>query len=289
MNETIYTIPINEAFDACAADPSCGCPFCRLYNMLETNEIDIILGAAMMEPDIRKKTNEQGFCPTHFDQLLAAKNRLGLALILESHLDQLRGEVEEHGLTALLKKTGTAAVQRLGKLDETCYVCGRIEASFTRMLSNALYLWTEDEAFREKVQTWVHGEEPKELPPPTASLLRFQLAREKEIMKQIHDPGSIKEAEFDATYEWDPREQRYELQPGTENSFAAFFTQPRYFSFTELNRRSLEYQGVSREQLKQLLGLNTYKDSEATLLLEVLGKDIRAYFHAQLDKLTQGK
>ena len=59
MNETIYTIPINEAFDACAADPSCGCPFCRLYNMLETNEIDIILGAAMMEPDIRKKTNEQ--------------------------------------------------------------------------------------------------------------------------------------------------------------------------------------------------------------------------------------
>ncbi len=152
MNETIYTIPINEAFDACAADPSYGCPFCRLYNMLETNEIDIILGAAMMEPDIRKKTNEQGFCPTHFDQLLAAKNRLGLALILESHLDQLRGEVEEHGLTALLKKTGTAAVQRLGKLDGTCYVCGRIEASFTRMLSNALYLWSEDEAFREKVQ-----------------------------------------------------------------------------------------------------------------------------------------
>jgi hypothetical protein len=151
MSETIYTIPVNEVFDACAEDHSRGCPFCRLYNTLEANEIDIILGAAMMEPDIRKKTNEQSFCPTHFDQLLAAKNRLGLALILESHLNQLREEVEEHGLAALLGKVGTAAPQRLGKLDNTCYVCGRIEYSFSRMLSNAVLLWTEDEEFRAKV------------------------------------------------------------------------------------------------------------------------------------------
>ena len=28
MLEKIYTIPINEAFDACAADRAKGCPFC---------------------------------------------------------------------------------------------------------------------------------------------------------------------------------------------------------------------------------------------------------------------
>lgn len=151
MSETIYTIPVNEAFDACAEDHSRGCPFCRLYNLLEANEIDLILGASMMEPDVRIKTNEQGFCPTHFDQLFAAKNRLGLGLILESHMNQLREEIKDGALSALIGKVGIAAPKRLSKADDTCYVCGRIEYSFSRMLSNAVLLWTEDEEFRAKV------------------------------------------------------------------------------------------------------------------------------------------
>ena len=63
--EKIYTIPVNEAFEASAADHACGCPFCALYNKLELNEIDIILGASMMEPDIRIETNKKGFCKEH--------------------------------------------------------------------------------------------------------------------------------------------------------------------------------------------------------------------------------
>lgn len=152
MSETIYTIPVNEAFDECASDHSRGCPFCRLYNKLEATQVDILLGASMMEPDIRIKTNEQSFCPTHFDQLLAAKNRLGLGLILESHLDQLRREVEDGALSALIGKVGVAAPKRLSKVDDSCYLCSRIEHDFSRMLSNAALLWTEDEEFRDKVQ-----------------------------------------------------------------------------------------------------------------------------------------
>ena len=152
MGETIYTIPINEAFDACAEDKSRGCPFCRLYNQLKKNEIELILGASMMEPDVRIKTNEQSFCPEHFDQLLTAKNRLGLALILESHMEQLRKEVNDKGLSALIGKVGTAAPQRLNKLDGSCYICSRIEHNFKRVLSNAVYIWTTDEEFNIKVQ-----------------------------------------------------------------------------------------------------------------------------------------
>ena len=63
--EQIYTIPVNEAFEASAADPSLGCPLCALYRKLEENELDLILGASMMEPDVRILTNEMGFCPTH--------------------------------------------------------------------------------------------------------------------------------------------------------------------------------------------------------------------------------
>ena len=43
-----FTIPVNEAFEASAANPACGCPFCALYRMLEENELDLILGASMM-------------------------------------------------------------------------------------------------------------------------------------------------------------------------------------------------------------------------------------------------
>ena len=56
--EQIYTIPVSEAFEKSAADKSCGCPFCTLYNKLECDELDLILGASMMEPDVRIKTNE---------------------------------------------------------------------------------------------------------------------------------------------------------------------------------------------------------------------------------------
>lgn len=151
MSETIYTIPINEAFDECAADHSRGCPFCRLYNKLEATQIDLLLGASMMEPDVRIKTNEQSFCPTHFDQLLSAKNRLGLALILESHLDQLREEVSDGTLASLMGRVGVAAPKRLSQVDDSCYICSRIEHDFSRMLSNAALLYIEDEDFSKKI------------------------------------------------------------------------------------------------------------------------------------------
>ena len=50
MDEKIYTIPVNEAFDEYD-----GCPFCRMRRTLEDNERELIMGASMMEPDTRIK------------------------------------------------------------------------------------------------------------------------------------------------------------------------------------------------------------------------------------------
>ncbi len=152
MSEQIYTIPINNAFDECMEDHSRGCPFCRLYNRLEANEIDLILGASMMEPDVRIKTNEQSFCPTHFDLLLGGKNRLGLGLMLESHMNQLSEEVKDKGLSALIGRVGKAAPERLSRLDDSCYICSRIEYNFSRVLSNAVWLWSNDGEFGKKLR-----------------------------------------------------------------------------------------------------------------------------------------
>ncbi len=148
--EQIYTIPVNEAFEAAAADKSCGCPICTLYNKLEDNELDLILGASMMEPDVRIQTNREGFCRTHYDMMLTRKNRLGMALTLQSHLDELRGRTKPAGLTLPGTDTGVKTAAVIAELEESCYVCRRIEYHFSRMLETVVLLWETDSDFPAK-------------------------------------------------------------------------------------------------------------------------------------------
>ena len=72
-NEKIYTIRITEAMNQ-----KCGCPLCTVEDKLDADELKRILGAAMMEPDVRIKTNEQGFCENHLERLLGMSNKLSL-------------------------------------------------------------------------------------------------------------------------------------------------------------------------------------------------------------------
>jgi hypothetical protein len=138
MIEKIYTIPVNEAFDLYA-----GCPVCSLYKKLEEIGLDSILGAAMMEPDIRIQTNKKGFCGKHFDIMFNLKNRLGLALMLESHLSLNIIPTLKGGLFAKNKKPD--------KQKDSCYVCEKIEFSLTKMLENTAFLWEREKEFKEKL------------------------------------------------------------------------------------------------------------------------------------------
>lgn len=145
--EQIYTIPVNEAFEAVQSEEHAGCPFCRLKKKLEEDELSIILGASMMEPDIRIKTNEAGFCHDHFGKMLEKGNRLSLALILESHLAEMEKKLTSGGLSSMMKG---GVPKRLSDAVESCYICDRIEYSFSRMVSTAVMLWETDAAFRKK-------------------------------------------------------------------------------------------------------------------------------------------
>ncbi len=145
--EQIYTIPVNEAFEASAADPACGCPLCTIARKLEENELDLILGASMMEPDVRIKTNEQGFCRLHYDLMFVRKNRLGMALTLESHLKELQTEIKDGGLFA---SPGKKPIARIAELESSCYVCRRIQYHFEHMAECVVYLWDADEDFLPK-------------------------------------------------------------------------------------------------------------------------------------------
>ena len=145
--EQIYTIPVNEAFDLVAKEPQCGCPFCVLYKRLQNDEIDIILGASMMEPDIRIKTNELGFCSSHYEIMLKRKRMLGMGLMMESHLAEVK---------RLIKPPIQGFGRRqqdspLKSLECSCYVCSRIDRNLSAMISTAVYLWESEDEFRRKL------------------------------------------------------------------------------------------------------------------------------------------
>ena len=187
--EQIYTIPVNEAFEKSAADKACGCPFCTLYNKLECDELDLILGASMMEPDIRIKTNKQGFCRTHYDMMFVRKNRLGMALTLESHLDELKKELKDSGLIG--GGTGAKPVKRIGELEASCYVCDRIEFNFAHMIETAVLLWQNDEAFPKKLAA-----QPYFCLPHYKMMLEYAQKRlsKKELKEFVKDCEQIQNA-----------------------------------------------------------------------------------------------
>jgi len=146
MKETIYTIPINEAFDLYE-----GCPLCVLYNKLEYGSLEYTMGASMMEPDVRVKTNEQGFCHRHLQKMLAEKNKLSLALMIESHLPELSASlfsraIHPAGKAPELKKIREAAK----KAADGCYICSRISLFMGHYYKNIFYLWRKEPDFREK-------------------------------------------------------------------------------------------------------------------------------------------
>ena len=82
MKETIYTIPINEAFDT-----KCSCAICAIENRIENEEVEYTLGPAMMEPDFRVNSNKVGFCKAHYKKLLQKGKALPLALVLQTHIE----------------------------------------------------------------------------------------------------------------------------------------------------------------------------------------------------------
>lgn len=141
MRDSIYTIPVNEVFE-----PKCGCPICTMRDTLEERSVEYIMGAAMMEPDVRVETNRQGFCCLHYGMMLKRKNRLSLALMLESHLI----EIKEKGM-----KPGSASKGGLfGKKGEpmekeSCFICGKIDWAQKTMFDTIMRQYAASEEFRQ--------------------------------------------------------------------------------------------------------------------------------------------
>ena len=140
MRESILTIPINEVFE-----PKEGCPFCRMRDTVEQHICEYIMGAAMMEPDVRMETNEQGFCHTHFEMLMQQNNRLSLALMLNSYLENARHNIFEKKSIFFSKN---AKAKKSAEIECSCFVCGKVQWGIDHMLETFFTMYVKDGRFK---------------------------------------------------------------------------------------------------------------------------------------------
>ena len=147
MKETIYTIPVNEVYET-----DCECPLCELEKKLEKDAIDFSLGGAMMEPDFRLLSNEKGYCINHYRMMFKTPSKLQMALVLDTHLMEIRKtlsefeslpQLNETDKKGFLKKGNVGdAVQKISKSIEktqtSCVICDKICGQTTRCLRKSL-------------------------------------------------------------------------------------------------------------------------------------------------------
>lgn len=150
MKEQLYTIPVNDAF---AVD--CECPICVMYKELEKNAVEFTMGPSYMEDDIREETDKIGFCTEHIRKIIGLENKLGISLVLHSHMVKTNKDIEKlsakgNSSTFFKKKDVSELTDYLKKLNNSCYVCKRIETTFKRYIRTIHYLWAKEEGFRNK-------------------------------------------------------------------------------------------------------------------------------------------
>ncbi len=158
MKETIYTIPLMDAFNA-----NDECPFCFIERKLEQEAISFIMGPAYMEDDIREETDRLGFCRHHHKMIYDYGNKLGAALMLHTYYQKLNKDMHEHftsfapkkaGAFTRLKKAGEISGKRESSLgqwvsqrEESCYVCNHFKEKYPRYLDTFFQLLTHDTEF----------------------------------------------------------------------------------------------------------------------------------------------
>ncbi len=158
MKEKIYTIPVNEAFDT-----DCECPLCVLERKLENEAVEYALGAAMMEPDNRIESNNKGFCGRHFRMLYDYPNRLGLALVLDTHLEEIRKKLSGYngkpvspsgGLfrKSPAKSAAARLADTISAIRRPCVICERISHTMERYAAVTAELWADETDFRKKFE-----------------------------------------------------------------------------------------------------------------------------------------
>ncbi|MBQ7718855.1 MAG: hypothetical protein IJT38_06100 [Clostridia bacterium] len=142
MKEKIYTIPLTEALKA-----DCECPLCEVEKNIDIKTTQYFIGPAMMEPDTRSLTNSKGFCRRHYDKMLESGNKLSLALILQTRLNEVNNKLAEISKQKKLQKL-KKEIDGFQKMFSSCAVCEKVADRMNDCIDNFLYLLKKEPDFR---------------------------------------------------------------------------------------------------------------------------------------------
>ena len=136
MKYTLDTIPVLDAYKT-----GCECPVCKLKILCEDQYLDTMLASAYMEPEWRIRSNETGFCPRHFELMFNRRNRLGLALMTHTHMQEvikslegiLAGQDAQKGFFARrAKDDGNSTPAKIRARIDGCVICEQVDAALKR-------------------------------------------------------------------------------------------------------------------------------------------------------------
>ncbi|MDR0397496.1 MAG: DUF6062 family protein [Oscillospiraceae bacterium] len=146
FSQHIDTAPVLEAFAKGGE-----CPLCALRDQTEAEYLEQFLGGSVMVPAARVLVNEKGFCARHFAQLYESGNHLGLALMTHTHLKEKIAGLEKRW--AEPRKERLLAPRRPRQPEtgmQSCALCERLNATMDRYASTTVWLWKNDDGFRER-------------------------------------------------------------------------------------------------------------------------------------------
>lgn len=154
MKEKIYTIPLTDAFTEGGE-----CPFCTLEKKLEAEQVSYVLGASMMEPDARIISNDRGYCRRHYEQMSRESKALSLALVLDTHLNELIEKLEKASKkpeikAGLFKKAEgeNPLVAAIRDDQSSCLVCDKLQHTLEKFAEVFWYLYKNEADFKEKAK-----------------------------------------------------------------------------------------------------------------------------------------
>ena len=157
MKYTLDTIPVLDAYKT-----GCECPLCSLRIHSEDQYVDSMLGSAYMEPDCSVKTNEVGFCVRHFQLMYDRRNRLGLALMTHTHIQEVVASLEKilggapvrGGLLTSLRggKEPDGAAPKIRARIAGCVICDQLSASLRRYAYTIAQLYFSNAEFKAMLE-----------------------------------------------------------------------------------------------------------------------------------------
>ena len=154
MQYHLDTIPVWEAMEQ-----KTECPLCALRQQTEQEEIERTLGSGVMEPAVRIRFNERGVCKAHQQMLYGRQNRLGHALLMDSHVKEQLAHLQKLNKQlsasdklrhAWLPGKGTpdTLADELQALASRCVVCDMLEEHMARYRYTFLHLWKTSKEFQ---------------------------------------------------------------------------------------------------------------------------------------------